>query len=177
MGGAPLEMSMDSFGVSPWELEVAYGYFGARFAVRQGGLAEDPGFVSSLRLRIPVGFSREFFDWFEFRRWEKVKALLREMKRRRGRRRALRVELEFAGSPSVSFVVDAADGQLFGNAVEKIDFVVELLPYHLGPGELPPGATGVTYRYDEARRAWHVAEAVAGGARLARRGGGWAGAA
>ena len=33
--------------------------------------------------------------------------------------------------------VDIEDKQWFDNALEKIDFVLELLPYHLDPKKLP----------------------------------------
>ncbi len=172
MGGR-LEAVMGSFGVSPWELEVAFGCLDGRFAVKQEAIGEDPDFVSVLNIGIPVAFSREFFDWFEFKRWERIKALFREMKRRRGSRRALKVRIDFAGSPAVSFVADAAERGLFDNSIEKIDFVLELLPYHLGPGGLPEGATRVTYKYDAAARRWQFGEALAGGRRFAFAGGSW----
>ena len=167
---------MRSYGVSPWELEVAYGYLNGRFSVRQEEMGEgEPGFVSVLELGIPLPFSMEFFEWFEFRRWERLKALFREMKRRRGggRGRALMVRVDFGGEPAVSFVADADEKQLFDNAVEKIDFVLELLPYHLSPDRLPAGVTRVVYRYDTGARRWRFGEALAGGWRFAFSGDGW----
>ena len=47
----PLEMTMESFGVSPWELEVAYGYFNSRFVIRQELIEEeDPDFFSTVSM-------------------------------------------------------------------------------------------------------------------------------
>lgn len=166
-------MEIRSFGVSPWELEVAYGYLNPMFDIVQGEEPEDPDFVSVMVIDIPLQFSQEFFDWFGFKRWERIKSLLKEMKRRRGSRKAIRVGIDFAGDPAVSFVIDASDRQLYNNAVEKIDFVLELLPYHLGPGGLPDGTSRITYRYDEPSRRWVFGRALAGGAELVFTGSTW----
>ena len=169
----PPEMEMRSYGVSPWELEVAYGYFSPRFAIRQEEAEEDPDFVSVLIIKIPLPFSEDFFEWFEFRRWEKIKALFKEMKRRRGGKKAIRIRVDFAGRPAVSFVMDAMDKQLYDNSVEKIDFVLELLQYHLNPANLPEGVTHAVYRYDVKSRRWLIGEAFAGGDRYVPAGDGW----
>ena len=166
MSGQPLEMVMESFGVSPWELEVAYGYFNSRFIIKQEVIEqevieqEDPDFVSILNINIPLAFSQDFFDWFEFKRWEKIKALFKEMKRRRGSKKALKIQINFAGNPSISFVVDAKDKQMYDNSIEKIDFVLELLPYHLDPEKLPENVTHVFYQYDEKARRWRFNKAL-----------------
>ena len=103
-------------------------------------------------------------EWFDYRRWEKLKGLFREMKRRRGNKKALRVTVSFAGSPSIRFVADSADRQAFDNSIEKIDFVLELLPYHLGPASLPEGTATVTYRFDGGARKWRIAGEAGAGA-------------
>ena len=67
------------YGVSPWEIEVVYGLLNSKFQVNQEEINEpDPNFVSVLTISIPVQFSEEFFKWFEFRAWEKTKAILKE---------------------------------------------------------------------------------------------------
>ena len=70
-------------------------------------------------------------------RWEKVKAVFKEMKRRRGSGNAIKIRINFAGNPKIIFTIDSEDRQWFDNAIEKIDFVLELLPYHLDPEKLP----------------------------------------
>ena len=155
-GGVP-EALVRAHGVSPWELEVVHGYLSSRFRVRQEAVPDedaDPDVVSMLSVSFPLAFTEQFFEWFDYRRWEKLKALFREMKRRRGSKRALRVSISFAGEPSIRFVADSADRQLFDNSIEKIDFVLELLPYHLNPASLPRGTAAVTYRFDERARKW-----------------------
>lgn len=164
-GSAPVA-TVESHGVSPWELEVVHSYLNSRFDVRQEAIPDDdadPDVVSTLALAFPFAFTEQFFEWFDYRRWEKLKGLFREMKRRRGSKKALRVSVSFAGEPSIRFVADAADRQVFDNSIEKIDFVLELLPYHLDPASLPAGTSAVTYRFDAKSRKWRI-DAGGGGA-------------
>jgi hypothetical protein len=150
------------YGISPWEIEVAYSYLNSRFDIQQEELEpNDPNFVSVLHMDIPIEFSEEFFQWFDFRRWEKMKALFKEMKRRRGSSKALKITIGFAGKPSIRFVLDAKERQWYDNSIEKIDFVLELLPYHLDPQKLPPNISEIVYRFDEETKRWRLNEAWA----------------
>lgn len=147
------------YGISPWEIEVAYSYFNSKFIVKQQEIQpqEDSEFVSYLGLVIPAQFSQEFFKWFEFRRWEKVKALFKEMKRRRGSGNALKIEIIFRGRPSIKFIVDVHDKQWFSSAIEKMDFVLELIPYHLAPQNLPKdNIKQITYKFDTELIRWSL---------------------
>ena len=150
------------YGISPWEVEVMYGYFSSRFEVVQDEIEQDEAeFVSKMTIYVPVAFSEEFFAWFEYRRWERVKALLKELKRRRGSGNALKIELVFAGLPGITFSIDSEEKQWFDNSVEKIDFVLELLPYHLDSGKLPAGTRAVSYYFDSRTVRWRLHRALA----------------
>lgn len=163
------------YGISPWEIEVLYGYFSSRFDVVQNEIEpDDPGFVSKLSLFIPVAFNEEFFVWFDYRRWEKVKSLFKEIKRRRGSGNALKIKLVFTGVPTITFEMDSDDKQWFDNSVEKIDFVLELLPYHLDPEKIPANTSTVSYRFDSRTIRWRLYRAVSGGVQYVFRGDGWA---
>lgn len=167
-------LTLTYYGISPWEIEVLYGYFRSRFDVVQKEIEPDePEFVSKMTVDIPAAFSDEFFKWFEYRRWEKVKALFKEMKRRRGSGNAVKINLVFAGNPGVVFSVDSQDKQWFDNSVEKIDFVLELLPYHMDPTKLPPGTRSVSYRFDPDSARWRLGSASTIDGRYAFRGDGW----
>lgn len=157
MSAERLVTHMKYYGISPWEIEVAYEYFNSRFRVTQEEIEpDDPDFVSMLSLDIPLEFNQAFFTWFEFKRWNKVKALFKEMKRRRGGGNALKIQVNFVGSPKIRFIVDTEDRHLYNNAVEKIDFVLELLPYHLDPEKLPNEVTEVIYRFDPKAARWRL---------------------
>ena len=161
------------YGISPWEIEVLHSYFRSRFDVIQNEIEPDEAeFVSKLDVYIPVDFSEEFFVWFDYRRWEKVKGLFKEMKRRRGSGNAIKISIIFVGNPSITFVVDAQERQWFDNAVEKMDFVLELLPYHME--KIPQGCSTISYMFESRTVRWRLYECTAAGKRYTFQGGGWA---
>ena len=145
------------YGISPWEIEVIYGIFSERFRVTQLEMQEmDPNFVSLITVSIPLEFNEEFFKWFEYRRWDKVKQIFKEMKRRRGANNALKVEINFLGSPKIGFALDVEDRSWFDNALEKMDFVIELLPFHLDSANMPREISDVIYNFDTETRKWRL---------------------
>ena len=147
-----------------------YGYLAGRFSVNQVEIEpDDEDYVSFLKVEIPLAFNEEFFKWFEYKRWEKIKAVFKEMKRRRGSKNSLRVIVSFAGSPKIVFVADTNERQWFDKSVEKIDFVLELLPYHLDPGKLPSGVSEIIYRFHPETARWRLHTARSGSVRYAFR--------
>jgi len=152
-----LQISLKYYGVSPWEIEVIYGYLNSRFLIIQEEIdANDDNFVSFLNLDIPLTFNEEFFKWFDYRRWEKMKSVFKEMKRRRGTGNALKININFLGNPKIIFVLDTEDRLWYDNAVEKIDFVLELLPYHLDPEKLPSDVLEINYKFDPVSTRWRL---------------------
>ncbi len=155
-----MEVKLRYYGISPWEIEVLYGFLNSRFKVIQDEVEpDDKDFVSFLDVSIPLAFNEAFFQWFEFKRWEGVKAIFKEMKRRRGTGNALKIRINFVGQPKTVFTVDSKDKQWFDNAVEKIDFVLELLPYHLDPEKLPSQISEITYVFDSKSVRWRLSTA------------------
>ena len=150
-----LKTTLRYYGISPWEIEVLYGFLNSHFSVIQDEIeAADDDFVSFLEIDIPLSFNEAFFQWFDFKRWEKVKSIIKEMKRRRGRSNAIKIKISFSGNPKIVFTINDDDRQWFNNAVEKIDFVLELLPYHLNPEKLPSGILGIDYKFDSTSARW-----------------------
>lgn len=152
-----LKTKLTYYGISPWEIEVLYGFLNTHFTIIQDEIeVNDEKFVSYLDIEIPLMFNEEFFQWFDFKRWEKVKAIFKEMKRRRGGNNNLKIKINFSGNIRIVFVVDAEDKRWFDNAIEKIDFVLELLPYHLDPKKLPSDITEILYKFDENSIRWRL---------------------
>ena len=169
-----LKISLQYYGISPWEIEVIYGYLNSRFAIIQEEIeANDDNFVSFLNLDIPLAFNEEFFKWFDFRRWEKMKAVFKEMKRRRGTGNALKIIINFLGKPKIVFVLDTEDRQWYDNAIEKIDFVLELLPYHLDPEKLPSDVLEIVYKFDPESIRWRLNTAISENKKYVFRGDKW----
>ena len=78
------------------------------------------------------------------------------MKRRRGNGKAIKIELNFAGDPDIIFIIQSDQSQWFKMEVEKIDFVVELLPYHLEPDKIPKGVKKVIYNFNQETARWKI---------------------
>ena len=169
-----LKTSLRYYGISPWEIEVIYGFLNSRFSITQEEIEpNDENFVSFLDIDIPLAFNEEFFQWFEFRRWEKIKDVFKEMKRRRGSGNALKIQINFIGDPKIVFVLDIGEKRWYDNAVEKIDFVLELLPYHLDPEKLPSDITEIIYRFDTNSIRWRLNSAKSESRKYVFRGDSW----
>lgn len=152
-----LKTSLKYYGISPWEIEVIYGFLNSRFTIVQEEIQpNDEEFVSFLEMNIPLAFNDEFFKWFDYKRWEKIKDVFKEMKRRRGSGNAIKIQLNFLGTPKIVFVLDVEDKQWYDNAIEKIDFVLELLPYHLNPEKLPSDIIEISYKFDTESVRWRL---------------------
>ncbi len=169
-----LNLALQYYGISPWEIEVIYGYLNSRFTIIQEEIeSNDENFVSFLNLEIPLAFNEEFFKWFDFSRWEKMKDVFKEMKRRRGSGNALKIKINFLGKPKIIFVIDIEDKQWYNNAIEKIDFVLELLPYHLDPEKLPLDILEVIYKFDPESTRWRLNSAISENKKYIFRGNTW----
>ena len=157
MDEKPLTATLRYYGISPWEIEVVYNLFNGKFEVIQEEIEQNEvNFVSGLTIIIPLPFSEEFFKWFEFREWEKVKHIIKEMKRRRGKGNAIIVEILFTGDPDVRFVTDLSENHNFNSAIEKIDAVIELLPYHLNDTNISNDLSEAVYKYDIETGKWKL---------------------
>ena len=194
MEDKPQAVCLRYYGISPWEIEVIYNIFNEKFEVIQEVTERDEyfkgwnagsreEFVSALTITIPLPFSEEFFKWFGFKAWEKVKSIIKEMKRRRGNRKAIWIEILFENEewnekitepgespilsdkderlpdyPHVKFVIDSSENHIFNSAIEKIDVMVELLPYHLNHSKIKNWCKPmiVDYTYDVTFSKWYV---------------------
>ena len=194
----PQTVSLRYYGISPWEIEVIYNILNEKFEVIQDVTERDEyfkgwnagsreEFVSALTITIPLPFSEEFFKWFGFKAWEKVKSIIKEMKRRRGNRKAIWVEILFENEewnekitepgespilsdkderlpdyPHVKFVIDSSENHIFNSAIEKIDVMVELLPYHLNHSKIKNWCKPmiVDYTYDVTFSKWYVSHVL-----------------
>ncbi|MFZ1076112.1 MAG: hypothetical protein WAN47_01630 [Nitrosotalea sp.] len=154
-------LSLKFYGVSPWELEVLYSLLHSLFQVEEDSQEQpDEDFTTMIDVIFPLAFNDAFFKWFGNARWDKFKAILKEFKRRRGGGKALRVYMKFVGKPSIKFILDLDDKNLFDSAMEKTNFVLELLPYHLDPHKIPANITEVVYRFDDRTGRWNIDLAI-----------------
>ena len=146
------------YGISPWEINVITSILDKRFKTEDEEIENtyEDKFVSHLEISFPYSFNEEFFKWFDFREWDKLKGVFKEMKRRRGNGKAIKIELNFSGDPHITFIIQSDQSQWFKMEVEKIDFVVELLPYHLEPDKIPKGVKKVIYNFNQETARWKL---------------------
>lgn len=157
MSTAKLPLFLRFYGISPWELEVIYSLLHNLFSVQEDPNASpDEDFTTMMDITFPLEFNESFFKWFGIPRWDKIKGIIKEMKRRRGGGNSLRIYIKFKGKPDIIFTIDLDDKHSFDMAVDKIDFVLELLPYHLDPKKLPNGITKVSYQFNDSTGKWNV---------------------
>ena len=141
-------------GISPWEIEVIYKLFSDMFYVDESKY-DDEGVSSFVKITIPIAFNETFFKWFGFQRWTKVKAIFKEMKRRRAGI-DFKIEINFTGKTNVVFIIDVKDKIKFDDAVDKIDFITELLPYHLDIKKVPSDIIQILYEFDSTKIKWRA---------------------
>ncbi len=157
MNTSKLPLSLRFHGMSPWELEVLHSIFHSLFQVEENQQEQpDDDFSTLIDMVFPLAFNDAFFKWFGRPRWEKIKSILKEFKRRRGGGKSLRLYMKFVGNPSIKFMLDIDDRSLFDSAIEKMDFVLELLPYHLDPQKIPKNISEVIYHFDERTQRWNI---------------------
>jgi len=154
-----LVASLKYYGVSPWELEVLYGLLNDMFTVEQLETEQDEDYSTMMDVYFPLEFSDEFFKWFGHMRWDKVKGILKEMKRRRGGGKNIKIFMRFSGKPNIKFIIDLDEHSLFNTAIEKIDFILELLQYQLDPQKIPQNITDIVYMFDKSTSRWQLTTA------------------
>lgn len=148
---------MKFYGISPWELEVLYSLLHNLFNVQEDPNAEqEEDFTTVIDVTFPLAFNEAFFKQLGVTRWDKMKGIIKEMKRRRGGGKSLRVYIRFTANPSIVFTIDLDERHSFDTAVDKIDFVLELLPYHLDPKKIPKSITQVSYQFDDMTGKWNI---------------------
>lgn len=124
------------FGLSPLEIEIIYNSLSSLFSVQEESLPPDSNYVSFVEIQFPVTYSGSFFLLLGADRWNKIKGLLKEMKRRRGSKR-LKVSLIFCGvsaDPNLKLVFSLISGKglsQYDNAIEKIEYLVDTLPIQI----------------------------------------------
>lgn len=157
MSISKLPLSLRFYGTSPWEMEVLFSLLHNLFNVQEDPNAvQDEDFTTMMDIRFPIEFNETFFKQFGALRWDKLKGIIKEMKRRRGGGNSLRVYIKFTGKPDIVFTIDLDDRRSFDTAIDKIDFVLELLPYHLDPKKIPKEITRVSYQFDDIIGRWDI---------------------
>lgn len=125
---------------------------------------DDPQYVSMVEIDFPVLYGESFFQNFSMDSWHKIKEILKNMKRRRGKK-GVKTYVRFAGfgdvnTPVVFPLLSKGDRQ-FEMGIEKLEYLVDIVPLQLKT--VPFGAEEVVYSYDEATFKWSPSIALVHG--------------
>lgn len=149
------------YGISPWEIEVIYDTLRRSFEVEEKQLQpDDPQYVSMVEIGFPASFGESFFQSFTMDSWFKIKGVIKDIKRRRGRK-GLKAFLRFAGygneSVDLVFPILSKGDRQFEMGIEKLEYIVDIVPVQLKT--IPPKAEEIWYSYDEVSFRWSPAVA------------------
>jgi len=151
--------------ISPWEIETLYDTLKRSFEVKEEEVKpDDTTYVSMVEISFPVMYGESFFQEFSMDSWHKVKEILKNMKRRRGKK-GVKTYVRFAGFgdtpvPLIFPLLSKGDRQ-YEMGIEKLEYLVDIVPLQLKT--VPAGAEEVLYSYDEATFKWSPAIALVKG--------------
>ena len=154
-------ITIEYFGISPFEIEVIYNTLSKFFPVDEEKiLTEESGYVSLLNIEFPTPYDEYFFQSVGPDNWQKIKYLFKEMKRRRGKK-AFKITLSFRGiseemNSKVDFLLTSEIGPQFEYAIEKIEHAVD--PIHQEITSLEPERQFMIYTYDASAMKWLLSE-------------------
>jgi ubiquinone/menaquinone biosynthesis C-methylase UbiE len=156
-------IKLEYFGISPFEIEVIYNTLSKFLLVNEGEiLVEESEYVSLLNIEFPVAYDEYFFQSFGFDNWQKIKYVLKEMKRRRGRKR-FKITLSFCGistdiNSKLVFSLTSEIGPQFEHAIEKIEHIIDTI--HIEIKNLESKRQSVSYTYDAIAMKWVLADII-----------------
>ena len=146
------------YGVALFETEIIYGTLKGVFGSveEEQRPIEDSSYVSMINIEFPIPYDEIFFQTLTMERWFKIKALIKEMKRRRGRK-GIKVFLCFCGISTCSkcrliFSLLNKNSRSFEMGLEKIEYLVDIIPPQIL--QMPRNIEEVEYSYDELSFKW-----------------------
>ena len=146
------------YGLSPFEIEAIYSTLKRFFGVveDQQLQANDASYASMIEIGFPIPFDESFFKVLTLEGWFRIKSLIKEMKRRRGKK-GIKIFLRFDGimeriNSQLLFSLLNKNDRDFEMGLEKIEYLVDIIPVQLD--KLPANAELIEYSYDEASHKW-----------------------
>jgi hypothetical protein len=156
-------IKLEHFGISPFEIEVIYDTLSKFLLVDEGKiLVEESEYVSLLNIEFPVAYDEYFFQSFGFDNWQKIKYVLKEMKRRRGRKR-FKITVSFCGistdiNSKLVFSLTSEIGPQFEYAIEKIEHIIDTI--HVEIINLESKRQSMSYTYDAIAMKWVLVDLI-----------------
>lgn len=151
------------YGLSPFEIEAIYSTLQGPFWVNDlPSVENDIKFVSMIDIEFKVVFSESFFELFSMDRWFRMKAIFKEIKRRRGKK-GVKIVLRFRGiAPSFNqnliFSLFNKEDRKFEIGLEKIEYLVDVIPHQIS--SLPAEIRDIYYGFDSSISKWNPVLAI-----------------
>jgi hypothetical protein len=146
------------YGIALYESEIIYSTLMGHFeTVEELKLqVDDNQYASLVQIEFPCPYGESFFQVFTIESWFKIKGILKEMKRRRGRK-GLKAFISFNGINSkiksnLIFSISNKDNRHFEMGIEKIEYLVDIVPMQLNV--LPTNIEEIYYNYDDSSLKW-----------------------
>jgi len=150
--------TLEYYGVSPYEVEALYSSL-SRFSEVDEKRLDNSESLSLLNIEFPVPYDDNFFQSFGFDNWQRIKYILKEMKRRRGKK-DFELSLSFSGSidsnSKLVFSLTGDIGTQFEYALEKIAHMVDSI--NLKIKNLEKERQVIPYTYDAVIMKWVLSE-------------------
>lgn len=153
------------YGISPWEIEVIYDTLTRSFEVEEKQMQpDDPQYVSMIEICFPIPYDESFFQTFSMESWFKIKGVIKDVKRRRGKK-GIKAFIRFVGlgkdsdgddnnknNVELVFPLLSKGDRTFEMGIEKIEYLVDIVPLQLK--SVPEKTEEVWYAYDETSYKW-----------------------
>lgn len=113
-----------------------------------------------IEIHFPFLYGGDFFTLFGPDKWYKLKNVISDMKKRRGKNQ-MQITFSFAGVSEVRSAIATKltlqtleiDHKNIERAIDRVETLVELIKYQMP--KMPAGVTEMTYSYESAHSRWH----------------------
>ncbi len=155
MNGRPVA-TFEHYGVAPFEVEALFSILNGAFIVQEREVERnyEVDYACMININFPLAFNDDFFETFGHKRWDKITFLIKEMRRRTGKKGVMLI-MRFVGRPTLSFTVAMHDENLFELALEKMEILNELISLQTDSRRLPASIEDVQYEFNPNNSKWH----------------------
>jgi hypothetical protein len=147
------------YGISPFEIEAIYSTLKRFFGAVEDQQVEtnDASYASMIEIGFPIPFDESFFQVLTLEGWFRIKSLIKEMKRRRGKK-GIKTFLRFNGiregiNSQLLFTLLTKNDRHFEMGLEKIEYLVDIISAQLD--KISANTEIVEYSYDEVSHKWN----------------------
>ncbi|NMJ87178.1 MAG: hypothetical protein EX285_04990 [Thaumarchaeota archaeon] len=148
--------SFEHYGVAPFEVEALFSILNGVFTVQEKEVKPnyENNHACMIDIYFPLEFNYNFFEMFGHKRWNKITFLIKEMRRRTGKKGVMLI-MNFTGRPTLSFTVAMHDKNLFAFALEKMEILNELILSQTYSRKLPIDVESVHYTFNSSNSKWN----------------------